>query len=220
MKSNWTQYRALNFRIGLLLSLGLAFAAFEWKTYSPMAIVDLTGRADDVEEDLVLPPPTQQTPPPPPPAVMPQIVEITDTEVEDVVELVMEAPEPDEAVVPIEAPEEEEIEEEDVPTQPVWHAEVPAEPHGGMADFLAYVAKQIEYPRQARRMTIQGRVILEFVVDENGQIGQVKVVRGIGAGCDEEAVRVLAAAPKWKPAKQRGRPVKQRMTFPVFFKLQ
>jgi protein TonB len=68
-------------------------------------------------------------------------------------------------------------------------------------------------------MGVEGKVFVQFVVDKDGTLTDIKAVKGIGAGCDEEAVRVLKAAPKWKPGKQRGRPVKVRMILPITFKL-
>jgi len=92
-------------------------------------------------------------------------------------------------------------------------------PPGGMQAFYKYVSKSMKYPKQARRMGVEGRVFVQFVVDKNGQLTEVKAIKGIGAGCDEEAVRVLKQAAKWKPGKQRGRPVKVRMILPITFKL-
>ena len=77
----------------------------------------------------------------------------------------------------------------------------------------------MEYPSQARRMGIEGRVFVQFVVDKQGNVTEVQSVKGIGAGCDEEAERVLRESPKFKPGKQRGRPVKVRMVLPIIFKL-
>jgi protein TonB len=88
-----------------------------------------------------------------------------------------------------------------------------------MDSFLKYVSKNLKYPAQARRMGVEGKVFVQFVVEKDGSITDIKVVKGIGAGCDEEAVRVLENAPKWKPGKQRGRPVKQRIVLPIVFKL-
>lgn len=68
-------------------------------------------------------------------------------------------------------------------------------------------------------MNIEGRVFVQFVVDETGALTEVKTVRGIGAGCDEEAERILQGAPKWSPPKQRGKPVKQRVMIQIVFKL-
>jgi protein TonB len=89
-----------------------------------------------------------------------------------------------------------------------------------MEDFYKYVSKNIEYPKQARRMGIEGKVFVQFVVDKDGSLSDVKVIKGIGAGCDEEAIRVLKESPKWTPGKQRGRPVRVRMSLPIFFKIQ
>jgi protein TonB len=97
--------------------------------------------------------------------------------------------------------------------------EDPASPIGGMTAFYKYVGDKIKYPSQARRMGVEGRVFVEFIIDKDGSISDVRAVKGIGAGCDEEAVRILQAAPKWKPGKQRGKPVKQRMVLPITFKL-
>ena len=94
------------------------------------------------------------------------------------------------------------------------------EPEGGIAAFYDYLGEHIRYPDEARRIGISGRVFVEFVVDKDGSITQAKVVKGIGGGCDEEAVGVVMSSPKWKPGKRRGRPVKVRMTVPVFFMLE
>jgi len=88
-----------------------------------------------------------------------------------------------------------------------------------MGAFYEYVSKNLKYPSQARRMGVEGKVFVQFVVDKDGSISQVQSIKGIGAGCDEEAVRVLQNAPKWKPGKQRGRPVRVRMVLPITFKL-
>jgi protein TonB len=68
-------------------------------------------------------------------------------------------------------------------------------------------------------MGVEGRVFVEFVVNRDGSIVDVKFIKGIGAGCDEEAVRVVQSAPAWKPGKQRGKPVRQKMVIPIIFKL-
>ena len=77
----------------------------------------------------------------------------------------------------------------------------------------------MKYPAQARRMGIEGRVFVEFIINKDGSLTEIKFIKGIGAGCDEEAVRVIQSAPAWNPAKQRGKAVKQRYTLPIIFKL-
>ena len=84
---------------------------------------------------------------------------------------------------------------------------------------MKFLQKNIVYPHQARRMGIEGRVFVEFVVGVDGGISQVKVLKGLGAGCDKEAMRVIQKSPKWIPGKQRGKSVRVRMVVPLKFSL-
>ncbi len=86
-------------------------------------------------------------------------------------------------------------------------------------DMYAYIGQNIRYPELARKNNIEGRVILNFVVNEEGLISDVKVIRGIGGGCEEEAVRVVEGMPKWRPGKQNKKPVSVYFTLPIAFKL-
>lgn len=98
--------------------------------------------------------------------------------------------------------------------------ETPASPKDGMAAFYRYVSNDLDYPKTARRLKVEGRVFVEFVVEKDGAISQVKVIRGIGAGCDEEAVRVIREAQKWNPGLQKGQPVRSRFNLAIIFKLR
>ena len=91
---------------------------------------------------------------------------------------------------------------------------------GGESKLMEYVSKNINYPQIARESGIQGRVFVGFVVEPDGSISNVKLLRGIGGGCDEEALRVVNSLPKWKPGKNRGKAVRVSYQIPVFFKLQ
>jgi protein TonB len=203
--------------LGLTLSLAIVIVAFEWRTYDDSGMVDL-GQVEDDFEDILEIPPTQQPPPPPPKVQLPEIVEVPDEEeIEEEIEVELDVEVTEETVVEEivfeEAPEEEEIEEvftivEDQPEFP-----------GGMPAFYKFVGDNMKYPAQARRMGIEGRVFVQFVVDKDGSVTEVKAVKGIGAGCDEEAERVLRMSPKFKPGKQRGRSVKVRMVLPIIFRL-
>lgn len=95
--------------------------------------------------------------------------------------------------------------------------EVLPEFEGGMAGWGAYLQKTLKYPEEAKKNNIQGRVILSFVVEKDGSLTEIKVLRGIGGGADEESVRVLSESPKWKPGIQNGRPVRVAYTMPIFF---
>lgn len=90
---------------------------------------------------------------------------------------------------------------------------------GGDAEMLKFIYKNLRYPTTASEMSISGKVIVNFVVDRDGKITRIKVVRGIGGGCDEEAVRVLTKMPPWSPGKQGGRTVLVSFTVPFVFKL-
>jgi protein TonB len=86
-------------------------------------------------------------------------------------------------------------------------------------DLGAYIATHLHYPDQARAGNIQGRVLIEFVINENGSVSDARVVSGIGGGCDEEALAMIRNMPNWKPGKQNGTPVKVYFTIPIKFEL-
>ena len=98
--------------------------------------------------------------------------------------------------------------------------EVDPEFPGGIDALYKYLAENITYPQQAKDNGIQGRVYVTFVVEKDGSITGTKVLRGIGGGCDEEALRVVEAMPKWTPGKQLGEPVRVQFNLPIVFKLQ
>lgn len=87
-------------------------------------------------------------------------------------------------------------------------------------DMPRYLQQHLQYPDTARKYQIQGRVMVQFIVNANGTLSDVRAVRGIGGGCDEEAVRVVKGMPKWIPARQNGRPVRVRYTLPINFIIQ
>jgi len=94
-----------------------------------------------------------------------------------------------------------------------------AEYPGGIEKFYDYLGKAIHYPAVARENGVQGKVILTFVVEKDGSLTDIKVLRGIGSGCDEEAQRVVKASKKWRPGKQNGQSVRQQYTVPIAFTL-
>jgi TonB family protein len=91
---------------------------------------------------------------------------------------------------------------------------------GGIDGFFSFLGKNIRYPGAARDNNVQGRVIISFIVEEDGALTNFKVLRGIGAGCDEEAIRVLALSPKWKPGVQNGKLVRVAYSVPIAFELE
>jgi protein TonB len=206
------------FSLGLIVALLLAITAFTYRVYDDTSVKDLSKNSANNDEILEVPP-TQQLPPPPPKIQQPQIIEVPDEKkIEEEIEINMDTEVTEQTKVEeIKiAPQEEEKED---PDQIFLVVEETATPTGGMPAFYEYVGKKLKYPAQARRMGIEGKVFVEFVIERDGTITDVKAIKGIGAGCDEEAVRVLQSAPKWKPGKQRGKPVRQRMVLPIAFKL-
>lgn len=207
--------------LGLVLSLLFTITAFEWKFHDNGLITDLgTTDMSRFEETLDIPH-TSQPPPPPPSNNQPPIIrEVEDEVILEEIKLNIDAEMTENTAVEevIYVPE---VELEEEKAEEIFTiVEQRPEPIGGMQAFYKYVADEMEYPAIAKRNKIQGKVYLRFVVDANGSIANVEVLKGIGGGCDEEAIRVVANAPKWIPGKQRGRAVKVYMTLPLIFVLK
>lgn len=214
-KADLEKMYRLFLNVGLCTSLMLVILAFEWPAYRDGGIVDLNPGVD-IYEPIIEIPPTDQPPPPPPKIQLPEIIEV-----EDEVEIELN-PEVDLNIeVTIETIIEDVvyIKDEEVDEVVDFVESYPEFP-GGMKAFYKYVGDNMNYPTQAIRMGIEGRVYVQFVVDKEGNLSEVKAIRGIGAGCDQEAERVLRESPRFIPGKQRGRPVKVRMVMPIVFKLQ
>jgi protein TonB len=202
--------------IGLLFSLALVLVAFEWKTYETE--VKSLGQLDlNLIEEEIIPVSLQQPPPPPPPPAPTTVIEIVEDEKEIEVELDLSDMEIDENTE-IEFIEtvEEVVEEQEIFT---IVEEMPSFP-GGDAALMKYLGSNIKYPAIAKDAGIQGTVYVTFVVDEKGEVKDAKVLRSIGGGCDEEAIRVVKSMPKWKPGKQRGKSVKVQYNLPIRFTLK
>lgn len=201
------------------MSLLLAIFAFTYKVEDDTSGKDF-GNKNVILDEIVEVPPTEQLPPPPPKIEQPQVIEVPDDKkIEEEIEINMDA-ETDQNETKVEIPMAPVVvEEKEDPNTIFTVVEETAAPVGGMSAFYEYVGKKIKYPAQAKRMGIEGKVFVEFVIEKDGSITDVKAIKGIGAGCDEEAVRILQAAPKWKPGKQRGKPVRQKMVLPISFRL-
>ncbi|MEM6816833.1 MAG: energy transducer TonB [Bacteroidota bacterium] len=202
----------LFFQIGLFTALLLVVSAFEYKQKEVVNPLDLTNMTF-VEE--AIPPITEIKPPPPPPPkpVVHNPVEADPEEPEiEMPEIIIDTetiPDPPEEFI--------EPEEEPVSELPFDIVESMPEPEGGFEGFYKFVNKKLKYPAQARRMDIEGTVFMSFVVDENGDMTDIKILKGIGAGCDEEVLHIFEKPPKWTPGKQRGVPVKVNKIMPIKF---
>ncbi len=198
------------------MSLLLVITAFEWRFYDDGALADLGLVEDDFEEMLEIPQ-TEQPPPPPPQIQQPEINEVVDEEeIEEEIDVHLDIEITEDEMIEeiiLEEPVEEEVDRifTVVEKQPKFP--------GGTKAFLLYIQKHLMYPEMAKRMGIEGKVYVQFVVDKEGNLSEVKSVKGIGAGCEDEAVRVIQNSPKWQPGKQRGRVVKVRIVVPLTFSL-
>ncbi len=201
--------------MGMLFALAVVLVAFEWKIFDKVASSMGDLQLEMVEEEII-PQSIATPPPPPPPPQATTVIEIVDDEeeIEEELELDMEVDQHTEIEF-IESAVEEVVEEEiftiveDMPSFP-----------GGEEALFKYLGQNIKYPQIAKEAGITGRVFVNFVIDKEGNVTDVKVLRGIGGGCDEEAVRVVKNMPKWSAGKQRGKPVKVSYNLPIKFSLK
>ena len=208
--------------IGYVFILALMFVAFEWTERDKQVTTD-TGMAAVVFEEEMVPITEQeepkQAPPPPEAPKVEEVLQIAENDA-DVVESTIQSNEDKGEAVEIKyVPEV--VEEEEVEEQQIFQVveEMPEFP-GGMAECLKFLAKNIKYPTIAQENGVQGRVIVQFVVNQDGSIVDPVVVRSVDPYLDKEALRVIQMMPKWKPGKQRGKAVRVKYTVPVTFKLQ
>ena len=223
-KANLENKKFLFTEIGLIVALLAVLGAFEWSTTEATSLEAL---GDDVavvvEEEQVPITQEEQLPPPevPKEPVMSDIIDIVDDDIK--VDDVVISTEDDKSLgveikeYVVEQEEEEEVEEE------VPFAIVEQKPtfQGGDANtFTKWVFSKIVYPEIAKENGVQGRVTLQFTIETDGSVKNVKVLRGVDSSLDKEAVRVVSSSPKWKPGMQRNKPVRVKYTFPVVFQLR
>ena len=221
-KADLENKKSLMTEIGLVITLGIVLAAFEWSTTDVK--IDTSGMIEEaaVEEEIV--PITRQEeikpPPPPPPPKMSDIINIVDDDVELDDELDLQDTEADENTT-YDYQQEIAVVEEEEETQEVFFIveEMPVFP-GGEEALRKFIAQSVKYPVIAQENGIQGRVFVSFVVNQKGEVTNVKVARPFDPNLDKEAVRVVESMPKWSPGKQRGKAVKVSYTVPINFVLQ
>ncbi len=215
-----TKQRGLFLSIGFIISISLMLSAFEWTSQQkPVNAEEVkhSNYEEQMEEMLV-----EKIEQPKPVLVQPEIIEIEDELQEDTNnEISFNSEENNNTQsAKIEIPKGTKLEEEIVKEPDfVWVAPVMPEPQGGFAGFYKFLQKELRYPDQARRMGIEGKVYIEFIVEKDGSLSNMKVIKSVGGGCDEEALRVLKKSPKWTPGNNAGRGVRVRMSLPVNFKL-
>tara|TARA_B100001250_G_scaffold125539_2_gene106771 strand:+ start:27270 stop:27923 length:654 start_codon:yes stop_codon:yes gene_type:complete len=202
--------KGLFFQIGLIATLLIVFVAFEWKSYEKVNYDLGQLNLDDLEEEII-PITKQEIKPPPPPPPPPEVIEIVEDEVEIEEELEIEDTESDEDEMI-------EIEEESDDEFFMVVENMPEFP-GGDLGLMKYIQKNVKYPPIAKEYNITGKVYVSFIVDKSGSVTNVKIVRGVDKNLDAEALRVVKSLPKYKPGKQRGKPVRVMFTIPINFTL-
>lgn len=211
--------------MGMIVGLAVLFVGFEWGSKDVQVVTADEGVADIIAEEEIEITRPENTPPPPPPPPAPAVTEVLNV-VEDDVELEQQeiiSSEDDASAAQQEtfvAPVVEEEEEEESAQQIFTVVEKQPEFPGGTAELFKYLGKAIKYPVIAQENGIQGRVVCSFVVNRDGSIVDIQVMRGVDPSLDKEAIRVISEMPKWQPGEQRGKPVRVRFILPVQFRLQ
>lgn len=224
-KASLENKRLLFTEIGFVVALIAIYFAFNWSS-TEKEVATLETEVANVEvEDMV--PITQETPPPPEAApkipIFSDQIDIVDDNIKVDDNMFQNLEDDANSGVEImdyieSAPEEETVEEEAIPFQLV--EEKPSFNGGDANEFSKWVNSKLVYPEIAKENGVQGRVTLQFTVNADGTVSNVKVLRGVDSSLDKEAVRVVSSSPKWKPGKQRDRAVKVTYTFPVIFQLR
>jgi len=207
-KADLKQSYNLFLEVGLIAALLFMIAAVRINLYSPPPTPPPIDMQEEVVMEEAIQTKTIETPPPPPRPPVPVEVpndEIIEDEILDIAEFDLDGP----MDLPPPPPPPDEDEDE---------VFVVVENMPDLKGGQVGLQKRVSYPEVAIRAGIEGRVTIQFVVDENGNVVNPRVIRGIGGGCDEEALRVVQTA-KFSPGMQRGRPVRVQMSLPILFKL-
>ena len=224
-KASLENKRFLFTEIGFVIALLAVLFAFDYSSKEKKVATLETETAAVEVEDMI--PITQETPPPPEAApkfpILSDQIDVVDDNIKIDDNMFQNLEDDANSGVEImdyieSAPEEETIEEEAIPFQLV--EEKPSFNGGDANEFSKWVNSRLVYPEIAKENGVQGRVTLQFTVNADGSVSNVKVLRGVDSSLDKEAVRVVSSSPKWKPGKQRDRAVKVTYTFPVIFQLR
>lgn len=229
-KADLESKRTIFMQVGLAVALLFTIVAFEWKSYdkSDYDLGEL--KLENIEEEIIPITKPEQTPPPPPPPPVQQI-EIVEDEKEIEEEAKIEETEitQETKIVPIEPRKEEAPSEPEIFTiverMPAFKGcenESSEEKRTSCTynKIQEYLARTVVYPNMAKQNEITGTVYVTFVIDNTGTVKDVKVLRGVGSGLDEEAIRAVKAMPKWNAGQQRGKSVSVQYNLPVKFTLK
>ncbi len=212
--------RAMLLQLGLVIALVVIITAFQWETkISAIPICRLPMPDGIAYEDFLLVPNTAIPPPPKP--ILPTSTDVDDNELDKIkiyntshYAKIIDSPELELLAEEID----EELDEE--PEIPVCRFGITEpSPNGGYEAFMKFLQSNLRYPPQAIASHIEGKVFVQFEVLTNGELSDIKIIKGIGHGCDQEALRVLNLTSKWIPGNSQGIPIKLRMIVPITFKI-
>ena len=214
-KASLENKKLLFTEIGLVVALLIVYLGFNWSSKdAQVAVLEDTTQVVVEEEMIAI---QNELPPPPPEApsipVLSDQIDIVDDDIKLDDDLFINLEDNNQAEV-----EEEEVEEEAIPFQLV--EQKPSFNGGDANEFSKWVNSRLVYPEIAKENGVQGRVTLQFTVESDGRVTNVRVLRGVDESLDKEAVRVVSSSPKWTPGRQRDRAVKVTYTFPVIFQLR
>ena len=203
--------RSMFFSIGLAVSMLLVLTAFQWKTDRVIVVMP------ELEDDesltfLIEPMATRFEVPKLPKPIKKKMTQPVFITKNDVVKVSKEIKE-----TPVEM-DFEPLHDESTSDFVEFVEEMPT-PIGGMDAFYKFLSKRIKYPHHEARQRIEGRVFLRFIIDIDGSLTDVEIIKGVSPGIDKEAIRVLSKAPPWNPGRQRYKPVRVRMVLPITFQL-
>lgn len=211
--------KTILFEIGLVLALGILLYAFEWKTENKVS-KDMQEETQVQIEEEIIPITQQNTPPPLPPPPAPKLADIIDIvpddeEVDDELEIEDAESEAENTVVDV--TKFDDFDEEDTGEAEIFKVvETMPSFKGNLGKWLK---DHLEYPIVAQENGVQGKVYVQFVVEKDGTITDIKIGRGVDASLDKEAMRVVKSMPKWNPGQQRGKAVRVAFTLPINFQL-
>ncbi len=208
-KSDLRNYYTVFLQLGMVAVLLVFIVAMKVEFVAEQPNTDLTEEQEVTQMEDIVQTKQEETPPPPPRPQVP--VEVPNDEIIEDQNINLDAEMSLDEPLEMPPPPEEEEEEEDF--------FVAVEEMPQLKGGLAGLQSQINYPEMARKAGIEGRVIIQFVVTENGNVEDPRVIRGIGGGADEEALRVVKQA-QFEPGRQRGKPVRVQYSLPITFQLQ
>jgi len=219
-KADLENKRSIFMLSGVALALLVVLVGFKYRVYE-RTFMDLGDVMIETIEEEEMEITRQEEPPPPPPPEPSQEIIVVEDDVEVEEERIIDVEATVQTVVQEAAPRvvvevEAEVDEREIFQIVEEQPEFP----GGEEARLRFLRDNMNYPMMAREAGIQGTVFVTFVVERDGSITDVQILRGIGGGCDEEAVRVTRMMPRWKPGKQRNRPVRTQFRMPIRFALQ